>query len=629
MNTQPRIAPWWDAADDDQMCREVFSTVKYLEKNQAQRRDRNLQCLRLYGNLDYAGLTPYSYTRMNSESLPENRVKLNIISSMVDTVSAKISKMKPKVTFLTTGGDFSLRDKARKLQKFVIGAFYENDIYKKHQRLFKDSTIFDIGALKHYVDKGKKKICSERVLPTELYVDTADAMYGTPSHMYHVKYVAKEVLADLYPEQRAAILESSGTIDPAIPASMNEKNEFCVVIEGWRLDGRHVICTEKAMLRNKPYRKDYFPFTFERWSSPSVGFYGQSLAERLIGNQVEINKMLRTIQRSFHLGSSFKVFLEYGSKVAKEHLSNEIGSLVYYQGVKPDYYVPQTVHPEYFQHLEWLMKSSFEEAGISQLSAQSKLPAGIDGGSGKAIREYNDLETERFILQAQEHEATFLTTAEIYIDLARDMGDYEVKAESKRFIESINWNEIDLEDNEFVMQMFPTSSLPQTPSGRLAYVRELMQDGFVDQAWALSLLELPDLDTFTNLKTAPLEDILDTLEQVLYKGHFVTPEPFQNLDLGIDIFQSAYLQARKDRAPEARLELMRRWITLAQSMLDASRTAMKASQPPPMIPAGEQLSGGVNVPPQAPFGAPPAGGPPPGPAAMQTGASAPPGPLAA
>jgi hypothetical protein len=121
-----------------------------------------------------------------------------------------------------------------------------------------------------------------------------------------------------------------------------------------------------------------------------------------------------------------------------------------------------------------------------------------------------------------------------------------------------------------------------------------MQDGFVDQAWALSLLELPDLDTFTNLKTAPLEDILDTLERVLYRGTFLTPEPFQNLQLGIDIFQSAYLQARKDGAPEARLELVRRWITLAKTMLDQS----KANNPPPgppMIPAGEQLRARSNA----------------------------------
>lgn len=622
-----RISSWWAADNELDLARDLYATVSYLDKEQHERRARNLQSMRLYGNMDYVGMGPFAYTRTNSETMPENRVKINIVSSMCDTVSAKISKMKPKVTFLTNGGDFSVREKAKKLQKFVQGVFYENDIFVKHQQMFKDSTIFDIGVLKHFTVG--KKIVSERVLPTELYVDQADAMYGQPSHMYHVKFVAKDVLAARYPDKRAAIMESAGSVDDQrFFTTMDQAREFCVVIEGWRLGrkgspGRHVIATEKAILDDEKWKKDYFPFTFDRWATPLIGFYGQSLADRLTGKQIEINKMLRTIQRAFHLGSSFKVFLEYGSRVAREHINNDIGSLVYYQGAAPTYYVPQTVHPEYFKHLDWLIKGSYDEAGISQLSASSKMPPGIDGSSGKAIREYNDLETERFVLQAQEYEESFLQTAAIYIDLARDLGDYETIAESKRFIETIKWSEIALDDNEFIMQMFPTSMLPQTPTGRLAYVRELMQDGFVDQSWALSLLEFPDIDGYTQLKTAPLDDILDTLEQILYKGKFIVPEPFQDLQTGVSVFQSAYLRARKDNAPEARLELMRRWITLAQGMLDQSKAAMAQTNGSPMIPAGEQLNARANsmanpsgslsqgvANPVGPATAPPAGGPP-------------------
>ena len=590
---RPRIYSWWAETDPTQVARQIYDTVSFLEKEQLNRRTRNIQCLRLYGNVDYSGMGPFQYTRTHTEPLPENRVKLNIIASMVDTVSAKISKMKPKVTFLTGGGDFSIRDKAKKLQKFILGAFYANDIYVKHQQMFRDSCIFDLGALKHYIDG--KKIKTERVLPTELYVDTADAMYGEPSHMYHVKFVEKEALAQEYPDQRAAIMESAGTIDQyRNQTPLDEMKEFVVVIEGWRLKigkkvGRHVIAVEKAVLLDEKYRYEYFPFTFDRWTKAVMGFYGTSLADRLIGNQIEINKMLRIIQRSFHLGSNFKVFLEYGSKVAKEHINNEIGSLVYYSGQPPSYVVPKVVNQEYFEHLQWLIKSSYEEAGISQLSATSKLPAGLDGGSGKALREYNDLETERFVLQAQEYEASFLETARIYIDLAREIGDYEVVAESKRFVETINWQEIDLANNEFIIQMFPTSMLPQTPSGRLAYIRELLQDGFIDAPWALSLLEFPDIEGYTSLKMAPLEDILDTLERVLYKGEWVAPEAFQNLQMGIEIFQMAYLKARKEKAPPKNLDNVIRWIEQAQTMMQQAQAAQMA-QAQAALPAQEQLS---------------------------------------
>ncbi len=591
----PRIHSWWtvDKAEDNTVARQIYETVAYLDKEQQWRREKNVQCLRIYGNQDYIGVGPFQYSRTNTAMLPENRIKINIAASMVDTVAAKISKMKPKVTFLTSGGDFSAREKSKKLQKFIAGTFYANNIYQLHQAMFKDSLIFDLGALKHFIDG--RKIRSERVFPTELYVDTADALYGKPSHMYHVKFVHKDVLIADYPEHAAAIKESASSLDlTQTNPSSDETRDFVVVIEGWHLKagkkmGRHVICVEQTTLVDEKYKFDYFPFTFDRWTAAIIGFYGQSLVDRLLNNQIEINKMLRVIQKSFHLGSAFKVFLEYGSKVAKEHINNEIGSLVYYSGTKPEFYVPKVVHEEYFRHLEWLIKTSYEEAGISQLSATSKLPTGLDGGSGKALREYNDLETERFILQAQEYEQSFLETARIYIDLAREIGDYEVVSESKRFIETINWAEIELENNEFIMQMFPTSMLPQTPSGRLAYVRELLQDGFVDSAFALSLLEFPDIEGYTSLKTAPLDDILDTLERVLYKGEFISPEPFQDLQMGIEIFQLAYLRARKDRAPEARLDDMRRWIEQAQTMLDQSM-AMQAAANPAAVPAGEQLS---------------------------------------
>jgi hypothetical protein len=36
------------------------------------------------------------------------------------------------------------------------------------------------------------------------------------------------------------------------------------------------------------YDKSYFPFTFFRWSPRLTGFWGDSLANRLTGNQIEI-----------------------------------------------------------------------------------------------------------------------------------------------------------------------------------------------------------------------------------------------------------------------------------------------------------------------------------------------------
>lgn len=583
---------WWKCAKNDAtLSQQLYDLLQQLEQNQMDRMQRNIRCARLYGNMDYLSLGPYAYTQPATiSSSPDNRVKMNIISSMVDTVGAKISKMKPRTTFLTANGNWSVQERAKNLTTFIGGAFYQNDLYTKHQAMFKDGSIFDIGAVKHYRRGGQ--IISERVLPTELYVDFADAVYGCPSHMYHVKYVHKEILAEEYPKHATAIMQSAGVLSDEQRFNSDSTSDYVVVIEGWKLRpvpgdddsmGRHIIAVEKAVLVDEDYSRDYFPFTFSRWSTSVVGFYGQSLADRLTGNQIEINKLLRIIQRSFHLGSAFKVFLEYGSKIAKEHINNEIGAIVYYQGAAPTYYVPQTVHPEFFRHLDWLIRNSYDEAGVSQLSAMSKMPAGVDGGSGKAIREYNDLETERFILVAQQYEQTFLEAARQYIDLACEMAeegiDYEVVAESKRFVKKIKWSEVKLDNNAMVMKMFPTSQLPTTPTGKLAYVQELITAGFIDQAIGLSLMEFPDTEGYLSLRTAPIDDIMYTLDRLLYGAGYISPEPFQDLDMGVEIMQMAYLRAKMDGAPDSRLDNVRRWIAAADKMRKKAKIAQMPAVP--------------------------------------------------
>lgn len=599
----PKNYMWW-LCDKNTSHTDVFAIVNSIHMASGERRERNLRSLRLYGNMDVVGLSPYSFASSVAPTLPENRVKINVVSSMADTVAAKISKIKPRVTFLTSGGNWAAQQNAKKLNKFLLGAFYKNDIYRLHQDGFKDSTIFDVGALKHFINGNQ--IVTERVLATELYVDDVDAMYGNPRSIYQVKFVHKELLKRLHPKKKASIAMASPSFGDSI-ATKEEMENYAVVIEAWHLpsvpgadDGRHVICTDNDTLIDEPYKRDYFPFTFFRWSKRPIGFWGQSLAERLTGNQVEINKMLRIIQKSFHLGSAFKVFLEHGSRVAKEHLNNEIGSIVYYTGSKPEFYVPQTIHPEYFRHLEFLIQSSYEEAGISQLSATSRKPAGIE--SGRALREYNDIETERFALTSQGYEASFLDSARQYIDLVKEMAedgvDMEVVAESKKFIEKIKWSEIDVENNEYIMQMFPVSMLPHTPAGRLQFVQELVNENYIPREFGLKLLDFPDLENYTAMATASIDDLMAALDSILVKGQYMTPEPFQDLATGIKLFQSAYLRAKTEEVEEDKLELLRIWIESAQALLGK---AVQASQPPAQPTPEQEGSAPAQVQPTPPI----------------------------
>lgn len=584
MAKQKNFSPQWWLLDVTEVYSAIFAIVDKMFMDQSGRMDRNLRCARLYGSQDYVG-APYSMARSTTSTLPEDRVKVNVVSSMADTVSSKLSKMKPAVTFLTEGGSFHLGEQSKLLSKYVRGLFTMNNTWALHQRGFLDSTVFDAGAIKHSIEDGK--IVSERVLAVELLVDELDGLYGDPRSLYQYKLVHKDVLKRVYKKKAASIAMS----DPWLPSQGfrdEAQKDYVLVIEAWHLptskdsdDGRHVICTSQDVLIDEDYTHDYFPFTFFKWSNRLTGFWGQSLADRLTGTQLEINKLLRLIQKAFHLGSAFKVFLEHGSKVAKEHLNNELGSIVYYTGQKPEFYAPKVVNEEVFQHLNFLIQSAYQEAGVSQMSASSVKPVGID--SGKALREYNEVESERFAVVSQNYEATFLQTARIYIDLSRELYDEdeldtEVSAESKKFLEKIKWSDIDLEHDQYIMQMFPTSMLPHTPAGRLQWIQELINEQFIPREYGLKLLDFPDIDAYTAVANAPLDNLLDALDDIIYKGKYAAPEPYQDLVQGVKLFQAMYLKCKRDLVPDERLDMMRDWINNAEVMLQSVAAQQQAVQ---------------------------------------------------
>jgi hypothetical protein len=581
------IPLWWKLPEGEKH-NAVFDILEVLEREDADRFKRNVQGIRLYGNVDINGYFPGQYTNILSPALPEARVKYNIISSTTDTVTSKIGKMKPRITYLTSGGRWDEQYRSQKLTKWTDGIFEENGIYRLHQHMFRDGCVTDAGCLYHYIHDGDIK--TERVLSTEIFVDKLDAMYGNPTHLYRRKYMRREDLKDMFKGDTVAleaIDRAKGYYQDSLRAD-DKLDTHVAIVEAWHLkssksadDGRRVIVIENHTLVDEEYTKPYFPFTFFHWAPPIVGFWGQSLADRLTGNQLEVNKMLRIIQKSFHLGSAFKVFLEYGSKVAKEHLNNEIGSIVYYNGTKPEFYVPQTVHPEFFQFLEWLIQSSYEEAGISQLSAASRKPAELE--SGRALREFNLIETERFATVAQAYEDTFLTTAEIYLDLANelykeDKVDTTMTVSTRRLVESIKWSEVAVERKDYIMRKFPTSMLPSEPAGRIATIEGWINAGLIDPDEGKRLLDFPDIEAAQSLKTASTDIIHMMIEKMLYRGEYYPPEPFMDLAKAIPTMQDAEQKALLDEAPEERIDLLRDWIEQARAMVQKAQEAQMAQQ---------------------------------------------------
>lgn len=600
---------WW-LSDEDEVHETLFAAFRAIRDADTARLAANRHHARLYGG-------PGAPDADSWGEAPRDRVSLNVIKNATDAVVAKIGKQRPAPKPLTQGGSPSLQRKARLLERFLGAQFDISRVYQELPKTFLDACVFGTGAAKVFVDADEDNICVERVFPSELFVDHHDGLYGRPRAIIQKKWVARDVLEAEYgttDELRDIIRRSTKSDDDGFQYDRYDlwydpKSDQVLVLEAWMTEtgekpGRHVIAVDTGALVDEEWDRDWIPFVFLNWSERLRGFWGQGVAEELNGIQVEINTLLQKIQSAFHLLAVPRVFVDAASKLNKAHFNNKIGAIVPYVGKPPVVNTPQTIHPELFAHLDRLYSRAFEIVGVSQLAATQQNPLGGDA-SGVALQTWHDMETERFSIQAAKYEQAFLDLSRMMISYAKELGDdFAAPSQSDRnTVDWIRWSEIDMEDDEYVLRIFPASSLPTNPAGRLRAIIAMMNAGLVDPETAKQLLNYPDLDAQLALDRAASELIDHVLETMLDEGEFIRPEPFMDLQLALKKAQLYYNRALRMKVEDDRLELVRRFMRQTKRLLEAAQAEqMKLA----MAAAGQNAPTNSAAPPApGPTGQPP------------------------
>lgn len=600
---------WWayDKKDREGRSASFIAHCQKLKNDGTAREEANIRFARLYENVEINSLTcsDFAESAVRQALLGSGLMTFNVVASAIDTLNAKISKNKPRPMFLTSGGTWKQQRKSRKLNKFMQGVFYETQVYEKGKLTALDAEVFGTGLHYWYKnDDGRLEV--EKVSPSEMFVDDADGLHGSPRQMVRRKLVQKEVLAAMFPEKAEEIMAGPEPVEGQTGKNQNE-SALVEVWEGWHLpssaksaDGWHVIAMNNCELHSEVWKLNRFPFVVLRGKPRVVGFWGKGSAETLLGIQLELNRLIRSISEQLRRKGRNQVFLQMGSKVNPKQLTNAIGDIVMYSGQPPIFNNQNAVSQEDYMQVDRLYQRAFQEVGVSELSAAAKKPAGLD--AGVALREYQDIESERFALKHQAWDRFFMESAEVVIGLITTQypslqRGYKVKLAGRRRAVEIDWADVDLDADSYVMQIFPTSSLPQTPAARKQFVKELQADGMIDQTVAKRLLEFPDVETEMDLGNAALDDVDATISAILdeEKPAFNPPEPYQNLELLMSRAQANYLFARhfEDIEPE-RLEMLRQLIDAAANML----AEMMAPPPAPAMPGAAP---GVPVAPPMPM----------------------------
>lgn len=585
---------WWKAKGDRELSFQVLDTVSFIKQSQEYRQRQTSIQARLYGNLPLANFAGNNWTSMAAQknNLPVDRPTFNVVQSCIDTLHSRMVQSKPRPTFLTDGANYKKRNLAKQLNRFTGGEFYQTKAYTKGEEMLRDALIFGTGCVKIF-ETDDCKVGLERVLASELMVDLNDAFYGSPRCLYHLKLVDRSVVKELYtkPGDKGKIEESEQAYPDNSGDSQKTVSDQIMLAEAWHLpsskeakDGRHVIVCTGGVLCDEPWTKDYFPFEMMNFASRIVGLWGQGLAEQLTGTQIEINKLLITISQSISLVGVPRVFVEDGSKVVKAHLNDQIGAIVTYRGTKPEYEVAPCVPAELYQQLQRLIDYAYQQSGVSALSATSQKPAGLN--SGEAIRNYDDLQSDRFAALQKRYSEFFAGLSYKVIDKAKDIaerdGKYQTVYPDKDGTQEVDLPAVHLLEDSFIIQCFDSSSLPRDPAGRLQKVTEMMQAGIIDPQEGRRLLDFPDLMQSDKLATAAKERILKQLDDIVESSKYEPPDPFTDLQQALIVVAQYYNLYAAAELEESKLQLLRNW----QSQV---LTLQQAAQPPapPMLPAGQ------------------------------------------
>jgi len=629
---------WWIDDEESEPHNGIANVLMTLQTDTDRRHQKFRRYLHIYLNKNVTGWGPGSETDDNEDGLwgetpsGEPWSYINPIRSCIETLASRYGahKIKPKFLTDTTSSDAaSLRKQAQLIEKAVMGEWSAGQVYKNAVSVFYDAAILGLGAMAVYSEDGK--VVYERVFPGELVVDETACRTTPPRTLYQVRAAPADTIVARWPDKEEEIKAAVGQfpIGEEEPGYM-KVTDMVQVIEAWHLpsktgadDGLHAVVIDGCTLQTTPWKRDHFPFAFMRWGEPVLGFWPQGLVECEEPLQYMVNKTERRFQSMIHMYCVNRTFIQKGT-VDVGKIRNNTGDIIEYKGnVPPRTDSPLSIPADAFRYQEQRYERVFEESGVSMLSAASVKPKGVE--AAVALRELSEVETGRHALLGTEWEDFFMSLARLTVEERKEIGGRSRYRDSEEGVYlQIDWKAA-LKDLDFELEVFPTSYLPHTPSGRLSTVMEMLGAGFFGPpdsqqsiGKAMQILNFPDLSQLVSIETAALEDI-DFQVELMLDGKPQEPEPFQDLQLALARVTSALLRARSDGVPEDRQGLLLDYLDAVQDLLEPPAPPAPAPMGPPPeemmippegvpevaeLPPGELIEGTLPpepLPPEAPM----------------------------
>lgn len=444
----------------------------------------------------------YKFFNVQDSDLAQSP-KVNVIKSVIDSLVSQIGLQKVRPYFTPVNGAFPTRAIVKQAQQFFDIIFDKEKVHSKIVQAYRNACIFGIGYV--FFDTYTNTIKAPGTW--QVGVLNTEKGYGKPTKcLIESKNFPVTQLADYD-------IKKEYTVD-----YVNFKIFYDTVAH------KSSIYINDTKVKEVAYKADIIPIVFVYHNKPVFGTRTISIVDELDGIQTNIDLINSKISAATQLTPANTTFVEAGSSLQPGDISNKTGN-VYLVKMGPGRnnlpvanVTPAPYDPMLNNILDMYVKQAYEVVGVSQLSAMSKKPAGLD--SGVALQTLEDVESDRFQTQVDNFVHAFIDLANIIIDVQED---------GRILPDSVNtdgytWEDMRKQKNLFKVLFSATSILSKDPQTKIQQIMQLSQIGLITTDKIALYLDSPDLEDTYAGASAIQDAIGNCISKAIEKDEIDIPD---------------------------------------------------------------------------------------------------------
>ena len=484
---------------------QIVSNINRLESRYGAYKSKCLRNLRLFTyssttTLDISESEVVGFYQRGTFSTSDDTtsaIQENVIASCIETLCSKIASQKVRPFFNTVNGTFKEMQIAKQAQIFFDMLYEENNVNEIITDAYRNACVFDKGIVKISDDGITNR------LPWNVFFDPREVTYNQITHV-----------AEKLPKTPGRILE----LKYGIKANRNldyTVYEYYDVMEHIKA----IYVQELNKVVTHEYTPNIIPYLEIHYTNPVKGDTSQSVVDQLYGIQTQIDELLAVMKDSIAVNPGMTVLVPRSSNIKTNMLSNRTGQIIQYDPIPGQTTSPVTyatndiISPQFVELLDKLKNDAYEIVGISQLSATSQKPSGLN--SGIALNTMEDIESSRFETQLNSVVRLYVDIAKACLDIFPPENDILPDDLNRA---NIKWKDIVEARNNMKIQFSAAESLSKDPSEKLKQLVALSQAGVIPQSHIATLMELPDLNAGYNIANNAFNSVYTFIDNVLVSG---------------------------------------------------------------------------------------------------------------